>query len=75
MARLSVNMILGKKEKTKNIFYEDNPYRYSKSEIGEGNSRFPYKSENLASYKTSRDFEQAVGRLYKGQNTLVLRRK
>ena len=56
MARLSVNMILGKKEKTKNIFYEDNPYRYSKSEIGEGNSRFPYKSENLASYKTSRDF-------------------
>lgn len=75
MVRLSVNMLLGKKEKTKSIFYEENPYRYSRSEIGEGNNRFPYRGKKLPSYKTSRDFSQEVGKLYKGESVLVLRRK
>lgn len=75
MSRLSVNMILGKKEKTRNIFYEENPYRYSRSEIGEGDNRFPYKGKNSPSYKTNRDFEQEIGRLYKGEGSLILRKK
>lgn len=64
----SVNFILGKRERKPidRIKLDTYPYRYSRLENGEGNETFPYRKSGQYSYKTDRDFEQEVGKLYKG---------
>ena len=64
-----VSLILGKKvrEPIKRIKTESYPYRYSRYEVGEDNELFPYRTgKGQASYKTDRDFQQVVGKLYEG---------
>ena len=64
-----VNLILGKREREpiERIKTDTYPHRYSRSEIGEGTENFPYRTgKGQASYKTDRDFQQAVGKLYTG---------
>lgn len=65
---LSLNFILGKREREPihRIKIDIHPYRYSLFERGEGTLDFPYLKKNQFSYKTDRDFEQPIGKLYKG---------
>lgn len=65
---LSLNFILGKRERKPihRIKIDTHPYRYSLFERGEGTLDFPYLKKNQFSYKTDRDFEQPIGKLYKG---------
>lgn len=65
---LSLNFILGKREREPihRIKIDTHPYRYSLFECGEGTLDFPYLKKNQFSYKTDRDFEQPIGKLYKG---------